>query len=514
MEFVAGSSGGYQPITYTFTCNGQTCTNGGQFTVNGNKMIFKPTAVGTYTIGLNAADRKGNSKTLSNPKTIKVVSSADKLKATVSVSKQYAFSGEKVTFTVNAVGGTAPYKYTYKFDGGTSETSSNPVKEYTPANTGTHTLNVTVTDADGTAVTASATVETAEKLQMGSVVLSKDKAVVGEKVTVTAKATGGFSPLKYTFTETSGAEFTVNGSAAEFTPSAAGTYTFKVYAVDGKGNKSNEISKTLTVAKKLSVKLEADPKVVAVGTPVQLKPTVTGGFSTYSYRYTYADGTDVGGSVATPTKAGSYTVNVTVTDSAKHTATAKTTFTVLPPLTVKLTTPKTAVCVGDNVIITASSSSDKSADVKYTFTDMKGLALCGFDKALFRPVKTGTYTVKVTAEDAAGQTATASITLKAAVMLEYETSVTVNGKSIASSDTVSAGQKIEINSTASGGSGSYEYSFSFKEANDTDWFEMYSPSDIGNTAIQFDTAGVYSIKMSVRDSDGRTVTKTYTVTVK
>ena len=857
IEFTATSTGGFQPITYTFLCNEQECKNGGQFTItNGNKLVFTPTAVGTYVFNLKAVDSSGKTLYAGAKKTITVIRPEDKLNITVSASSNYVLVGKSVTFTATVSGGTAPYSYVYNYDG-TKSSSSSATKSYSPK-AGSHTLEVTVTDKNGSTATASTKIEAADPLKL-SLSASKEEAVRGETVTLTANGTGGFSPLTYTFTETTGAKFTSSGNTATFNPTAAGTYTFKVSVSDSKGNKSSEVSKTITVKEKLSVSLTATPQIVAVGSSVSLKSVVTGGFSTYKYKYAYADGTAISGTSSTKsittTKAGNYTVIVTVTDSANNTATARASFTVTEklsltakadketmlvndtavitanasggtsslsysftcssssvkinaqgnkatvtattantsgytitvkvtdnnnsknyasqsvklkvanpltlklsasptnvtpgstvtvkstvsggfsgvtykysyknggaiegttssvkltptqegtytvvatatdsygytataevtfyvaktfgvfleidkeklalggtanitataagglspvtytytsvdglkvsgnkasftptktggftikvtakdatgktvtasktitvkkPLTVKLTatpasvgagnpvtlkaattdgfggvtykynykngeaisgttyttkvtpqtagtytvvvtatdaggytakaettftvlaftanlkTANTAVCVGDTVRITASSANGVSTST-YTFDSMQGLTTSGKSTAVFKPTATGTFTVRVTAKDTAGHTAVATVTLKVAEKLKYESTLTISGKNVSSSATVAVGQKVTLNGSASGGSGIYVYGFYYKKSTDKAWSEVCSPFTVDNTTLQFDAAGKYQIKIEVVDMDGRVQTKTYTVTVK
>ena len=688
MEFTAGSRGGYQPVTYTFLCNDTDCKNGGEFAVNGNKMIFTPSASGTYTMGLRVTDRKGNTAKISSIKTIKVISEADKLKASVSASVSEIITGNGVTFTVKASGGTMPYKYTYKFDSNSS-TSTQATKTYYPSSVGTHTLEVTVTDAEGSTAIAAAKIEAANAVKV-SLSVSKSKIVIGESAVITADASGGFSPLTYTFTEANGAKFTQTGNTAKFTPTAAGTYTFKVYAADKNGNKSSVSSTAITVKDKLTVSLAAAPTTVEVNSSVTLKTTVTGGFSTYKYQYAYSDGTVLSGTSSSmtiyPDKAGKYTVTVTVTDTANHTAAATASFTVTEKLeltvtadkemilvgdravitaqatggsslsydctctssgvtieksgnratftaankntsgytvtvkvtdnnnakitvsktikikvakpltaklsaspttvyagspvtlsasssegfgsvtykykyksggtisgtassatvtpskagsytvvvtatdaggytataeatfkaieyTVTLTAAKTGACPGETVTITAASANGVSNST-YTFEDIPELTVIGNDTAVFKSTAIGTYTVKVTAKDSAGHTATASIKMNVAVNLRYDSTVTINDKAVEYSAIADVGQKVEISGGATGGSGDYTYYFYYKEINDTAWYDLHVPPTVKDTAIQFNVSGTYNLMVVVKDSYGRTQSETYTITVK
>ena len=127
----------------------------------------------------------------------------------ISADKTSAEAGNTITWTAEAVGGTAPLKYCFYIyqDGtvvqntgyGTASTVS-----YTPTAAGTYKAKVFVKDSAGksvsrvsanTAVTAAAVTPPS----ITEITADKTSAAAGEKITWTAAVTGGTAPLKYCF---------------------------------------------------------------------------------------------------------------------------------------------------------------------------------------------------------------------------------------------------------------------------------------------------------------------------
>ncbi len=260
---------------------------------------------------------------------------------------------------------------------------------------------------------------------------------------------------------------TIDGYTLTTTPSnasgvfAEGTTTVKyVY-------KSNR------VVADLKVSLAAAKTTVAPKGTVTLKATTTGGSGSYKYTYSItANGkTLVLASNSSSntynwtagTSAGTKTLKVTVTDSTGKTATASTTVTVqgtVSGLSVKLAANKTTVATKGTATLTATAAGG-SGSYKYTYSitaNGKTLVLASnsssnkYNWTAGTSAGTKTLTVKVT--DSKGKTATASqtITVKAGTN-SLNVSLKLNSK------VVQPNVVDMLKATATGGSGSYKYTY-------------------------------------------------------
>ncbi len=76
------------------------------------------------------------------------------------------------------------------------------------------------------------------------------------------------------------------------------------------------------------------------------------------------------------------------------------------------------------------------------------------------------------------------------------------------------GEKISVKDAASGGSGDYTYAFYYKKSSKTDWYAMAEPYTTNRAAFKPSMAVKYDVKVVVKDADGKTEEKIFTVKVK
>ena len=89
----------------------------------------------------------------------------------------------------------------------------------------------------------------------------------------------------------------------------------------------------------------------------------------------------------------------------------------------------------------------------------------------------------------------------------------VNNSSV-SDTTVNLGDKITLKGSASGGLGNYKFTYSYKKNDSSSWVTI-GRADTTETSASFapQSNGKYTLKISVKDSDGTVKEKTFTVTV-
>lgn len=527
--FTAKAQGGAEDKTYKFSYYGREEDRGIL-----NSISIKASEPGTLTVGVTVTDENGYTATART--SINVVQTLDYLSLTYNGSTKLSV-GESVEFTAGSKGGHLPVTYTFYYamsDNGTyTDCSKNSQFKingnkmtFTPTAAGIYKFSVKVTDRVGIVreIADSSRPQitvTGVQSNMTATVTTPKTDVLEGNVVFTANVSNGTAPYKYYYIYDGGPE--KYSTSKSYTVSVSeGTHNMAVRVEDSTGASVTSAPITVNVMPQISVTLKSSNDKAVVGDEITLIANATGGFGTLSYTFTAPSEITLtkNGNTAsfTPTSAGSYTISLKVSDTKGYSKTVSVMVNVNDKLSVKLTPSTTKTSVGFKVKLTATASGGyENYTYSYSYKgDAKGgLTISGTNETPIVAVnKTGIYTVTVSVKDSIGHTATDSVTLEIWPNFEDRTVVTVDGKEVDSSADVSVGQKIEINGGASGGSGDYTYFFYFKDVNSSSWFDIYSPPTVKDTAIQFDVEGTYKIKVVVKDSNGCTRTKIYTVTVK
>ena len=143
VAFSGTATGGVSPYT-------QNWNFGDGVTATGQSPTHTYTNSGTYTVGLNITDTAGTHTSTSQSITI---SPPGVLSASFVSNPTLPASGQTVTFTATATGGTVPYAYSWNL-GGTSRSGNPTSLSFT---NGTYAIAVTVTDSTSRTATATQT---------------------------------------------------------------------------------------------------------------------------------------------------------------------------------------------------------------------------------------------------------------------------------------------------------------------------------------------------------------------
>ena len=120
-------------------------------------------------------------------------------------------------------------------------------------------------------------------------------------------------------------------------------------------------------------------------------------------------------------------------------------------------------------------------------------------------------TATITAKSNNGKTATAKVTVTGE---DVPTPGDLENNSTISATTVSKGTAVKLTGKAAGGSSPYKYAFYYKKADASSWTTIGTAFDTATTASYTPTeTGSYNFKVTVKDSSGSTVLKTFAVTV-
>src|SRR5207253_753605 len=218
VTFSGNPGGGLAPYGYSWNFGD------GSAAATTQNPVHAYNAAGTYTATLTVTDANAVKKTA----TVQVVVSA--LPALTAAANPPAGDAPvNVSLTALPSGGTAPFIFSWSFgDGSAASTSQNPSHTYAA---GSYTAKVTVTDAFGSKVTASAPAVTVTIAPL--VVSAAGQPTSGDApvaVTFSSSATGGTAPL--TFTWTFGDGTTGTGTGPRHTYGATGTYVATLTVTD------------------------------------------------------------------------------------------------------------------------------------------------------------------------------------------------------------------------------------------------------------------------------------------
>jgi PKD repeat protein len=145
VTFYGIATGGVPSYTFEWDINGHTLT--------GQTVEYTFNAAGTYTVELTVTDSEFNTAT---DTTTVYIAGLDELVAKAG-GPYDTIASEPVYLTGGALGGKAPYTYTWDFgDGTTPVTAQNPIHVYETE--GSYTVTLTVTDSVGTVDEATTTV--------------------------------------------------------------------------------------------------------------------------------------------------------------------------------------------------------------------------------------------------------------------------------------------------------------------------------------------------------------------
>lgn len=350
------------------------------------------------------------------------------------------WTADDVTISFTASDATSGIdSVTVSKDGGTAQTVTGSGSDYSFPADSNGTYTVTVTDKAGNTTTQAITISNIDKTEPGLTVSGGDMGAASLTLKAEAKQNGG-SPVTVTAKDSSGNVLTANGDGS-YTVTKPGKYTFT--AATGAGQTTVEIRTVYSITFDSNGGSSVDRQLVVSGGKVTqpADPTRIG----YTFDCWLRGGTDwdLGSQVTT---------NLALTANWTLDAPA-----------VELTASKNNVTYGESITLTATASHAAGENIDFTYQWYKdGKPLNSIsDTTSFLTLtdvdESGSYTVKVTAEDKDGLTAAAEDTVTVAIGKATPV-LSVDGVAITYGDTLKDNL---LKGTASNGSETVSGSFAW-----------------------------------------------------
>ena len=487
-----------------------------QVSDSGEFTLTMPSRNGTYKVVVRAFDWSGKS----DVKEYTIIVNSETPTIEILTSAENIFTGEEAYFTVNTTLADKIKTVEYTLNG---EAVSISDGKYTldTANAGTYTLTAkAVTNANKT-ITASASIDVIKaSTPIVDLVFDKELYSEGDDVVVTVVAEdeneiAGIA-LEYNYQQVQLDE----NNSFRIENITAGEHTLVGIAWNAAGIVSSTgYSITIEPTKEIIITIEVlvDDTEICLGETARLTVNVNGGDGTERVLV------DVNGNALTsdtnvyeyiPDSAGEYVFNITVETASGSRKTASVTVNVTEPYTppeqdvsapiVEISLNKDIYYEGDDVIVTVKAEDNVGVTTIVVTANGEELSADENGRYVIENAPVGTYEIKATAYDAAGNSAWISA------------SVPVNNKSIEPEDKltldvgidtskVKVGEPFDISINAKGGVG--EKTISCTVNNESiaveDSKASYTPEQIGT----------YEIAVSAVDEAGSNITKTIKLTI-
>ena len=461
---VSGGSGSY---TYTWSMDGLQ-TGQGKLSA-----IYMWTDPGNKTIMLRVSD---GYQTVSKQISVNIYSGL-----TVDISGPLMTNiGFPASYTANVFGGMPPYTYTWSTDGLKSGQGTSTAT-YNWSSTGNKTVIVTVKDSMNKMMQKVLTVTVLSEI---NVVLSGPTSGYTDVIyTYTASVSGGSGNYEYAWSA-DGYQSQNGLQSASYKWLSAGSKTVSVKVTDATTGYSTTVYKNVNISEKSSLTVAISPAYLVgnTDTPYLFNASVANGVAPYTYSWNNgATGSTSPFAQYVWNAPGTYSVKVIVTDSIGQTGIGYATANISNPLTVFIT-GVTQGYVNVNYSYTLVVSGGVAP---YTFTWSTDGLKSGQNTGTvtYNWSTAGNKTISVTVTDSSGASNTASLSITIYNTLTVTISPSsYNGYVL---------DNITFVATASGGTGSYTYTWSTNG--------LQSGQSTKSAVYIWNTIGNYSVQVTVND---------------
>jgi hypothetical protein len=308
-------------------------------TGNTSSLSCRPAAVGSYNVRIYVNDTVGHSATATAPVVVTSSSSGSAIVISpFAANPDIVTVGTTTTLTATVSGGTGTYTIAYAGLPAGCLSSNTTTLACKPTVAGSYTIRVYANDTAGhSASTTTPLLVTSSSSGtapvISSFVATPDIVALGSTTTLTVSASGGTGSYTIAYAGLPAGCLSANTTALPCKPTAAGSYTIRVYINDTAGRGASTTTPLVVTSSSSGTvpvisSFEADPDIVAPNSPTTLTVVSSGGVGYDTFTYAGLPAGCVSSNSTSlsclPTNTGSYTIRVYVNDSAGHSATTTT----------------------------------------------------------------------------------------------------------------------------------------------------------------------------------------------
>ncbi len=326
LSIQASAFSAHRPLAYAYSNLPPGCRGG-----NVTQISCTPTSAGSFTINLSATDTKGDR---TNQSAVAVVATPPVLTG-FKPSRSPVTQGEPTVLMVTVQGGAPPLVYSYSRLPFGCSNSNTALLTCRPANPGTYTIQVQVTDYFGYVVSGTTTLTVVPTGKVTVFVATPSTLDVNTTTVLTVEQVNGTAPYSYAYTGLPPGCTSANTAHLSCTPTAVNTSTVTVVVTDSSGSHFSA-TESVIVNPDLSItSFNASATSLDQGQSVLFVVKATGGTGVDVWSYSgLPPGCNFVGGVSnrcTPSQIGSYSVMVTGVDAVNSTANATVNLTIAAP---------------------------------------------------------------------------------------------------------------------------------------------------------------------------------------